>query len=200
MTLSYRVRRVKPGRKTRQVGLEFVDDGQFGQCPVGDDQGALHALGFEMLAHALSGAGAKGLGGGLPIGAMIAIGPAAHLFKPGDHGSTFGGNPVSAAAGIAVITEIKKRKLELNATKMGEKLIRDLSKIEGVSQVRGKGLLIGIGLAKPWANEISNYLLAKGVLVNAPNPNTIRIAPALILNIKDAEKFIKIFKEVMRNG
>ena len=65
---------------------------------------------------------AKGLGGGLPIGAMIAIGPAAHLFKPGDHGSTFGGNPVSAAAGIAVITEIKKRKLELNATKMGEKL------------------------------------------------------------------------------
>lgn len=143
---------------------------------------------------------AKGLGGGLPIGAMIAIGPAAHLFKPGDHGSTFGGNPVSAAAGIAVITEIKKRKLELNATKMGEKLVRDLSKIEGVSQVRGKGLLIGIGLAKPWATEISNYLLAKGVLVNAPNPNTIRIAPALILNSKDVEKFIRIFKEVMKNG
>ena len=75
-----------------------------------------------------------------------------------------------------------------------------LFRSEGVSQVRGKGLLIGIGLAKPWANEISNYLLAKGVLVNAPNPNTIRIAPALILNSKDVEKFIRIFKEVMRNG
>ncbi|MEN9680072.1 MAG: hypothetical protein RLZ57_1201 [Actinomycetota bacterium] len=142
---------------------------------------------------------AKGLGGGLPIGAMIAIGPAAHLFKPGDHGSTFGGNPIAAAAGLAVIAEIKRAKLPSNALKMSKLLTKQLSKISGVSEVRGKGLLIGIGLTNPVANEISNKLLEKGVLVNAPNPNTIRIAPALILNSSEVEKFVKIFNEVM-NG
>jgi acetylornithine aminotransferase len=142
---------------------------------------------------------AKGLGGGLPIGAMIAIGPAAHLFKPGDHGSTFGGNPIAAAAGLAVICEIERAKLLSNALKMSKLLTKQLSNISGVSEVRGKGLLIGIGLTNPIANEISNKLLEKGVLVNAPNPNTIRIAPALILNSREVERFIKIFNEVM-NG
>lgn len=142
---------------------------------------------------------AKGLGGGLPIGAMIAIGPAAHLFKPGDHGSTFGGNPIAAAAGLAVIGEIKRAKLLSNALKMSKLLTKQLSNISGVSEVRGKGLLIGIGLTNPIANEISNKLLEKGVLVNAPNPNTIRIAPALILKSREVERFVKIFNEVM-NG
>ena len=143
---------------------------------------------------------AKGLGGGLPLGAMIAIGPAAHLFKPGDHGSTFGGNPISAAAGLAVLKTIKAKRLQINATKMGALLKSELAKIDGVKLVRGKGLLIGIELEKPWANEIGNFLLAKGVLVNSPNPTTIRIAPALIINSNDVKKFVKIFKEVMQNG
>ena len=130
---------------------------------------------------------------------VIAIGPAAHLFKPGDHGSTFGGNPIAAAAGIAVIAEIKRTKLQSNALKMSKLLTRQLSKISGVSEVRGKGLLIGIGLTNPVANEISNKLLEKGVLVNSPNPNTIRIAPALILNSREVKRFVKIFNEVM-NG
>jgi acetylornithine aminotransferase len=82
---------------------------------------------------------------------------------------------------------------------MSKLLTKQLSKISGVSEVRGKGLLIGIGLTNPVANEISNKLLEKGVLVNAPNPNTIRIAPALILNSSEVEKFVKIFNEVM-NG
>ena len=143
---------------------------------------------------------AKGLGGGLPLGAMIAIGPAAHLFKPGEHGSTFGGNPVSCAAGLATINEIEKKSLNEKALEVGEFLKSELLKIDGVSEVRGRGLLLGIVLEKDWAKEIANFLLAKGVLVNAPNENTIRIAPPLIVTKKECDKFIKIFNEVLING
>ena len=143
---------------------------------------------------------AKGLGGGLPLGAMIAIGPAAHLFKPGEHGSTFGGNPVSCAAGLATINEIEKKSLNEKALEVGEFLKSELLKIDGVSEVRGRGLLLGIVLEKDWAKEIANFLLAKGVLVNAPNENTIRIAPPLIVTKKECDKFIKIFNEVLKNG
>ena len=143
---------------------------------------------------------AKGLGGGLPLGAMIALGSAAELFKPGEHGSTFGGNPISCAAGLAAINEIEKRSLNEKALELGEFLKGELLKIEGVSEVRGRGLLIGIGLEKPWAKEIANFLMAKGVLVNAPNENTIRIAPPLIITKKEASKFVKVFSEVMANG
>lgn len=143
---------------------------------------------------------AKGFGGGLPLGAMIAIGSAANLFQPGEHGSTFGGNPVSCAAGLAAINEVERKSLSEKALLLGEFLKGELLKIDGVSEVRGRGLLIGIGLEKNWAKEISNYLMAKGVLVNAPNENTIRIAPPLIITKKDCEKFIKIFTEVMENG
>ena len=143
---------------------------------------------------------AKGLGGGLPLGAMIAIGPASHLFKPGEHGSTFGGNPVSCAAGLATINEIEKKSLNEKALETGEILKIELLKIDGVSEVRGRGLLLGIVLEKDWAKEITNFLLAKGVLVNAPNENTIRIAPPLIVTKKECDKFIKIFTEVIING
>lgn len=143
---------------------------------------------------------AKGIGGGLPLGAMIALGSAAKLFQPGEHGSTFGGNPVSCAAGLAAIAEIEKRSLNEKALELGEYLKTNLLEIAGVSEVRGRGLLIGIGLDKPWAKEIANFLLAKGVLVNAPNDQTIRLAPPLIVTKKDCDKFIKIFNEVMQNG
>ena len=143
---------------------------------------------------------AKGLGGGLPLGAMIAISSAAELFKPGEHGSTFGGNPISCAAGLAAINEIEKRSLNEKALELGEFLKSELLNIEGVSEVRGRGLLLGIGLEKPWAKEFANYLLAKGVLVNSPNENTIRIAPPLIITKKEASKFVKVFSEVMANG
>lgn len=143
---------------------------------------------------------AKGLGGGLPLGAMIAIGSASHLLKPGEHGSTFGGNPVSCAAGLAAINEIEKKALNEKALELGEFLKSELLKIEGVTEVRGRGLLLGIALDRDWAKEITNYLMAKGVLVNAPNSNTIRIAPALIVTKKDCQKFIEIFTEVMTNG
>ena len=143
---------------------------------------------------------AKGLGGGLPLGAMIAIGPAAQLLKPGEHGSTFGGNPVSCAAGMAAINEIERKSLNEKSLELGEFLKSELLKIDGVVEVRGRGLLLGIVLAQDWAKEIANFLLAKGVLVNAPNENTIRIAPPLIVTQKECAKFVKIFAEVMRNG
>jgi acetylornithine aminotransferase len=143
---------------------------------------------------------AKGLGGGLPLAAMIAIGPASHLLKAGEHGSTFGGNPVSCAAGLAAINEIEKKSLNESALVLGEYLKEELMKIEGVSEVRGRGLLLGIVLEQNWAKEIANYLMAKGVLVNAPNENTIRIAPPLIVTRKECEKFVKIFAEVIANG
>lgn len=143
---------------------------------------------------------AKGLGGGLPLGAMIAIGSAADLLKPGEHGSTFGGNPVSCAAGLAAINEIERKALNENALELGEFLKAELIKIEGVTEVRGRGLLLGIVLTQEWAKEIANYLMAKGVLVNAPNSNTIRIAPPLIVTKAECAKFVKIFTEVMANG
>ena len=143
---------------------------------------------------------AKGLGGGLPLGAMIAIGPASHLLKPGEHGSTFGGNPVSCAAGLAAINEIEKKALNERALELGEFLKSELLKIEGVQDVRGRGLLLGIVLEQEWAKEIANYLMAKGVLVNAPNSNTIRIAPPLIVTKTECTKFVKIFAEVIANG
>ena len=143
---------------------------------------------------------AKGLGGGMPLGAMIAIGPAAHLLKPGEHGSTFGGNPVSCAAGLAAITEIQNKSLNEKSLELGEYLKEELLKIDGVVDVRGRGLLLGIVLEQDWAKEIANFLLAKGVLVNAPNENTIRIAPPLIITKKECAKFVKIFSEVIANG
>lgn len=143
---------------------------------------------------------AKGLGGGLPLGAMIALGEAAKLFQPGEHGSTFGGNPVSCAAGLATIEEIEKRGLNERALELGEFLKAELLKIEGVVEVRGRGLLLGIGLERDWAKEIANFLMAKGILVNAANERTIRIAPPLIITRKECSIFIKIFREVMANG
>jgi acetylornithine aminotransferase len=143
---------------------------------------------------------AKGLGGGLPLGAMIALGRSANLFQPGEHGSTFGGNPVSCAAGLAAIDVIEKTHLSEKALALGEYLRAQIEDISGVTEVRGRGLLLGIGLEKPWAKEISNFLLAKGVLVNAPNESTIRIAPPLIVSKRECEKFVKILREVMQNA
>jgi len=143
---------------------------------------------------------AKGLGGGLPLGAMIAIGDSADLFKPGEHGSTFGGNPITTAAALAVIKTIEKQSLLKKVRKQGTRLIQELALIPGVSQVRGSGLLIGIELEEAHANEIARKLAEAGVLVNAANSNTIRIAPALIVSDAQVNKFINIFRKVLTNG
>jgi acetylornithine aminotransferase len=141
---------------------------------------------------------AKGLGGGLPLGAMIAMGSAAKLLQPGDHGTTFGGNPVATAAGVAVIATIKKEKLLANAISAERFIKRKLSKISGVSEVRGQGLLLGIGLDNPVATKLKQRLQLRGVIVNAPNEKTIRIAPALNVTKSQLEKFVIEFQAALK--
>lgn len=141
---------------------------------------------------------AKGLGGGLPLGAMIALGRTSHLFAPGDHGSTFGGNPVACASALAAIEVIEKKSL-LEKVRAHELLIKTkLSKLPEVIEVRGQGLLLGIVLAKENASEVKDALLRMGVLVNSPSPSVIRIAPALTVTGKEVTKFISIFSKVLK--
>lgn len=143
---------------------------------------------------------AKGLGGGLPLGAMIALGKAAELFQPGDHGSTFGGNPVTTAAGLAAIKFIEAEEILAKVEKQGAHLMQELAVIPGVAEVRGAGLLLGIELSNLNSADIAYALRTEGVLVNAANPTTIRIAPALIVTDAQIKKFISIFKKVMADA
>ena len=140
---------------------------------------------------------AKGLGGGLPLGAMIALGNAANLFHAGDHGSTFGGNPVTTAAGLAAISIIEKEKLMEKAVMHHEILLTEIALIPGVKEVRGAGLLIGIELDKNNASIIAQSMMDAGVLVNAANPSTIRIAPALTVSPAQIKKFITVLRKVL---
>ncbi len=143
---------------------------------------------------------AKGLGGGLPLGAMIALGKAAELFQPGDHGSTFGGNPVTTSAGLAAINFIESKKILKKVETQGSYLIQELAMIQGVKEVRGAGLLIGIELESLKAADIATAMREAGVLVNAANETTIRIAPALVVSDAQINKFISIFKKVMNDA
>ena len=140
---------------------------------------------------------AKGLGAGLPLAAMIAVGKTSQLFEPGDHGSTFGGNPVTTAASIAAIKWIEKNRILSKCKADFKYLASNIGSISGVSEVRGSGLLVGIALQKNISSEVAAALQAKGFLVNAANPNTIRIAPALNIPRKELNQFVKALKEVM---
>ena len=143
---------------------------------------------------------AKGLGGGLPLGAMIALGKAADLFQPGDHGSTFGGNPVTTAAGLAAIRYIESQGILSKVEKQGAHLMQELALIPGVKEVRGAGLLLGIELESLKASNVADAMRDAGVLVNAANATTIRIAPALIVSDAQINKFITIFRKVIANA
>ena len=138
---------------------------------------------------------AKGLGGGLPLGAMIALGDAASLFQPGDHGSTFGGNPVATAAGLAVVETIEKNALLKRVGEVGVELMADLALIEGVKSVRGAGLLIGVEFSQPIAKLVAARCQKNGVLVNGNSETVIRIAPPLIVSDKQVAQFLKVFTE-----
>lgn len=139
---------------------------------------------------------AKGLGGGLPLGAMIAVGDAANLFTPGSHGTTFGGNPIACAAALAVMKEIEaKNYLALNRIK-GALLKNVISPVVGVAQVRGEGLLIGVVMNDEKAKEITHKLQERGFLVNAANESVIRLAPAYLVSEAQIMKFAATFNEV----
>jgi acetylornithine/N-succinyldiaminopimelate aminotransferase len=138
---------------------------------------------------------AKGLGGGLPIGACLAFGPAADLFTPGAHGTTFGGNPVSCAAALAVIRTIAGDGLLDHVKRIGEQIRRGAEAL-GLT-VRGAGLLLGIVLAEPGAAELATKLRAAGYLVNPVQPGVIRLAPPLILSAEQADGFLGALREAI---
>jgi len=140
---------------------------------------------------------AKGIGGGLPLGAMIAIGEYAHLFTPGSHGTTFGGNPVACAAANATIEFLKSQDILKENRVKGEYLKREISQIPGVQLVRGEGLLIGTVLSTPISKAIAAQLLADGFLVNAANESVIRLAPPLVITIPQLDEFIAAFRKVI---
>ena len=127
---------------------------------------------------------AKGLGGGFPIGAVISFGQHTHdLLQPGQHGTTFGGNPIAAAAGLAVIGTILEEGLLTHVRDVGEELTRELLGLAHplIQEVRGAGLLLGIGLNAPVAPQLAATALEAGFIVNAPNPTTLRLAPPLVI-------------------
>ncbi|MEU9852648.1 acetylornithine transaminase [Streptomyces sp. NPDC047974] len=126
---------------------------------------------------------AKGLGGGLPIGAAVAFGPAAALLGPGQHGSTFGGNPVACAAALAVLETVEKEGLLPHAAWLGERLKHGIEALghPSVHEVRGAGLLLGVALTEPVAARVQRAAQDAGFLVNAAGPGVVRLAPALTI-------------------
>lgn len=135
---------------------------------------------------------AKGLGGGLPIGATVAVGAAGELLTPGQHGTTFGGNPVAAAAANAVLDVIEAEGLAERADALGKHIA---ATVEGyghplVTGVRGSGLLLGITLAQPVAKAIETGARDAGFLLNAAQPDVVRLAPPLVLTDEQADRFL----------
>ena len=134
---------------------------------------------------------AKGLGNGFPVGACIATGRAAQLLGPGSHGSTFGGNPVAAIAGLAVLNVIERDGLLDHVTAMGEHLLRTVEGLQHplVAEVRGRGLLRGIVLTADVAPALADLALEAGFVVNAPRPHVLRLAPPLIVTAAQLDTF-----------
>ncbi|MFF9865739.1 acetylornithine transaminase [Streptomyces sp. NPDC013953] len=142
---------------------------------------------------------AKGLGGGLPLGATVAFGPAAELFGPGHHGTTFGGNPVACAAGLAVLDTLAAGSALDQVKRLGEKL-RDGIEALGhplVSHVRGAGLLLGIVLTEPLAPQAQQAAQDAGLLVNAPAPDVVRLMPPLIIGDDEVDAFLRALPGVL---
>lgn len=135
---------------------------------------------------------AKGLGGGLPIGACLAIGPAADLMTPGLHGSTFGGNPICAAAALAVLRVLAEDNLIRHAEVLGKSLRHGIEALAHplVDHVRGRGLLCGVALTAPRAKDAEAAARRAGFLVNAAAPDVIRLAPPLIITEAQIDAFI----------
>ncbi|WP_022909922.1 acetylornithine transaminase [Aestuariimicrobium kwangyangense] len=145
---------------------------------------------------------AKGLGNGFPVGACIGIGRAASLLQPGQHGTTFGGNPVAAIAGLAVIGVIERDGLLRNAIERGEQLVREVEGLDDplVDHVRGAGLLRGIVLTEQVATSVSDALLDAGYIVNAPRPDVIRVAPPLIITEGQISSFVQALATALRDA
>jgi acetylornithine aminotransferase len=138
---------------------------------------------------------AKGMGGGFPIGALITFGEASHLFYPGTHGSTFGGNALATAVAGAVLGEIERAGLVGNAEARGAQLRSVIAEIESplIAGVRGAGLLLGVALTSPVAKAVVAAAQEHGLIINAANDSTLRLAPPLIIGDAEVEEFSRLF-------
>ena len=134
---------------------------------------------------------AKGIGGGVPIGALVTFDDASDLFQPGQHGTTFGGNPFATAVSDAVLAEIEEAGLVENAARRGLQLRAAIDGLHSalVAGLRGRGLLIGVALTAPVATDVVRAALAEGLIVNATNATSIRLAPPLIIGDDEVREF-----------
>lgn len=140
---------------------------------------------------------AKGLAGGIPIGACIATGGSGKLFDPGNHGTTFGGNPVAAAAALAVLDSIEADDLLDHVTRLGARVHAGLAADPRVTEVRSAGLLIGLDLVEAKAADVVVAAQDAGFIVNAPTPERIRLAPPLVLTDEDADDFLAAWPAIL---
>lgn len=144
---------------------------------------------------------AKGLGSGVPIGAIVAHGKAARLFEPGNHGTTFGGNPLAMRAGLETIRAIEAERLLENATQRGEQIRRELvaslAGLAGVREIRGQGLMIGIELDRP-CGELVGQAREAGLLINVTADSVIRLLPALTMSEAQAHQMVALLIPVVR--
>jgi acetylornithine/N-succinyldiaminopimelate aminotransferase len=144
---------------------------------------------------------AKALAGGFPIGALCAKDFVASAFEPGDHGSTFGGNPLACRAGYAVLSTILNEKLCENSESMGQYFMDSLNGLKKensmILEVRGKGLMIGVELSKPVAKTVNAKCLEQGFLVGSVGESIIRLLPPLIIAKQDIDAFIPVFRDIL---
>lgn len=142
---------------------------------------------------------AKGLGNGFPVGACIATETASRLLGPGSHGSTFGGNPVAAIAGLAVIAVIERDDLLAHAKTLGEHLETAIMGLDHrlIAGVRGRGLLQAVILAEPVAAAVVDAALAAGFVINAPRPDVLRLAPPLIISATELDGFVRLLPSLL---
>jgi acetylornithine aminotransferase len=143
---------------------------------------------------------AKGLGNGVPIGACLARGQAADVFQPGNHGSTFGGNPLSTSAALAVLKTIREDRLVEQAERMGQRLLEGfnqrLASLAGVIAIRGRGLMLGIELDRPCA-ELMQHALEHKLLINVTADKVVRLLPPLIISDEQADEIVSVVSELI---
>ncbi len=196
-----------------EAGVNVAPEGYLATArSIADDNGALLWLDEiqsgmgrtgHWFAHAATGVRpdlvtlAKGLGGGFPIGACIAIGAAGDLLQPGNHGTTFGGNPVACAAALAVIRTIEDDDLLEHVTVLGQKLRDGLAADPRVTEVRGEGLLIGLDLATDAAADVVAAAQRAGFIINNATPSRIRLAPPLVLAEDDVNAFLTAWPAIL---
>lgn len=142
---------------------------------------------------------AKAMGGGMPIAAMCASNEAMQHLSAGSHGTTFGGNPVCCAASYAAITEMIEKKLPENAYEVGEFFMDELSKLDGVNNVRGMGLIVGVVFDKDIAMDVKHDAFDRKLLMSVVKPDVIRMVPPLIVTKEDCDKVVEIIDDILKN-